>query len=158
MNYVKELERVEERLKAFYNGQNHNYKKHQWGMERARHMEYQLLADRLLKIVGDGLGIRSNPLNPLIIEVGLDMFSTKNGLSSLHSSFLSYIIPISYNSFWARSLKYFVVDINEYYTSKLDYLHPVAANGSLPWKVNNGSSTTSSGSAASSSANAATST
>ncbi|KAG0273505.1 hypothetical protein BGZ97_010692, partial [Linnemannia gamsii] len=39
-----------------------------------------------------------------------------------------------------------------------DYLHPVAADGSLPWKVNNGSSMTSSGSAAGSSTNAATST
>ncbi|KAF8936350.1 hypothetical protein BGZ47_009551, partial [Haplosporangium gracile] len=94
MNYVKELELVEERLKAFYNGHNHNYKKHQWDMVRARHMEYQLLADRLLKVVEGGLGIRSNPQDPVIIGVGLGKFGTSSGLSSLHSSFWSYFIPM----------------------------------------------------------------
>ncbi|KAF8927427.1 hypothetical protein BGZ47_002161, partial [Haplosporangium gracile] len=94
MNYVKELERIEERLKAFCNGQNHNYKRRQWDMERARHMEYQLLAGRLLKIVEGGLGIPSNPLNPVIIGVGLGKFGIQNGLSSLYSSFLSYLIPM----------------------------------------------------------------
>jgi hypothetical protein len=82
MNYVKELGQVEERLKAFYNGQDHNYTKHQWDMERAHHMEYQLIADRLLKIVGGGLEIRSNTLNPVIIGVGLGKFGTKSDLSS----------------------------------------------------------------------------
>ncbi|KAG0270763.1 hypothetical protein BGZ96_006190, partial [Linnemannia gamsii] len=80
MNYVKELERVEEQLKAFFNGQDHKYKKHQRDMRRG--------------IVGGGLGIRSNPLNPVIIGVGLGKFGSKSGLASLHSSFLSYFIPM----------------------------------------------------------------
>lgn len=88
-----------------YNGQDHNYKKHHWDMKQARHMEYQLIADRLLKFVGGGLGIRSNPLNPVIIGVGLGKFGTKSGLSPLHSSFLSYFIPIVSIVLWLFIIK-----------------------------------------------------
>ncbi|KAF9286133.1 hypothetical protein BGZ88_009223 [Linnemannia elongata] len=146
-------------------------------------MEFQLLADQLLKIIGGGLGVRYDPSKPAIIGIGLGQFSTRSGLSSLHSSFLMYFIQK------ARSLGYLVVGLNEYYTSKKcpacgsfvvqvdirrfycsncqvyhhrdilaaenmaniiqeylarqerpDYLHPVAEDGSLPWKARQSSS------------------
>jgi hypothetical protein len=90
--YADELERVKERLKAFYDGPDHKYKKHRWDMERARQAEYQLLADRLLRVVGGSIGERYDPNNPVLIGVGLGQFSTKSGLSSLHSTFLDFFI------------------------------------------------------------------
>ncbi|KAF8923515.1 hypothetical protein BGZ58_002852, partial [Dissophora ornata] len=177
IDYIKEVEQVEERLKAFYNGPDGKYKRNHWDMQRARHGEFQLIAHRLLGIVGGGLGILSDPSKPVIIGVGLGKFGTKSGLTSLHSTFLSYFVPL------ARSLGYLVVGLNEYYTSKKcpgcgqfvgqvdmrrfycsqcqvfhhrdvmaaenmanivqgyvldlqrpDYLHPIAPDGSMPWK------------------------
>jgi hypothetical protein len=55
-------------------------------------MEFQLIADQLLKIVGGGIGFRYDPSKPVLIGVGLGQFSTSSGLSSLHSSFLTYFI------------------------------------------------------------------
>ncbi|KAG9060844.1 hypothetical protein KI688_007913 [Linnemannia hyalina] len=81
-------------------------------MERARQYEYQLLADRLLGIVGGSIGRRYDPANPVLIGVGLGKFSIKSGLSSLDSTFLSFFVQK------ARSLGYLVVGLNEYYTSK----------------------------------------
>ncbi|KAF9382226.1 hypothetical protein CPB97_007274 [Podila verticillata] len=46
------------------------------------------------------------------MPVGLGQFSTKSGLSSLHSTFLKYFVQM------AHSLGYVVVGVNEYYTSK----------------------------------------
>ncbi|KAF8941202.1 subunit of tubulin prefoldin [Haplosporangium gracile] len=177
INYIKELERVEEQLKGFYNGPDAKYKRHKWDMQRALHGEFQLIAHRLLGIVGEGLRIRSVSSKPVIINVGLSKFGTKSGLTSLHSTFLSYFISL------ARSLGYIVLGLNEYYTSKKclacglfvaqvdlrrffcshcqvyhhrdimaaenmaniiqgylfdqqrpDHLHPVAPDGTMPWK------------------------
>ncbi|KAF8923505.1 hypothetical protein BGZ47_004724, partial [Haplosporangium gracile] len=75
INYTTELRRVEERLLEFYAGQDQLYKRHKWDMERARQYEYQLLADRLLGIVGESIGRRHNPANPVLIGVGLGKFS-----------------------------------------------------------------------------------
>jgi hypothetical protein len=94
INYVKELELVEDQLKAFYNGPDSKYKKNHWDMQRALHGELQLIAHRLFGIVGGGLRIRSDPSKPVIIGVGLGKFGTKSGLTSLHSTFLSYFIPL----------------------------------------------------------------
>ncbi|KAF9145125.1 hypothetical protein BG015_011995, partial [Linnemannia schmuckeri] len=202
INYIKKLERVEEQLKGFYNGPDAKYKRHQWDMQRALHGEFQLIAHRLLGIVGGGLGIRSDPSKPVIIGVGLGKFGTKSELTSLHSTFLSYFIPL------ARSLGYIVVGLNEYYTSKKcpacglfvaqvdlrrffcshcqvyhhrdimaagnmaniiqgylfnqqrpDYIHPIAPDGTMPWKQEPSSrSSTSSGTVGTSSANGPTST
>ncbi|KAK3830856.1 MAG: hypothetical protein JOS17DRAFT_150734 [Linnemannia elongata] len=51
INYVQELERVEERLQEFYAGPSNRYKRHHWDMQKARDYEYQVIADRLLGIV-----------------------------------------------------------------------------------------------------------
>ncbi|KAG0274828.1 hypothetical protein BGZ96_004069 [Linnemannia gamsii] len=112
INYSAELKRVEEKLLEFYGGRDNLYKRHKWDMERARQYEYQLLADRLLGVVGGSIGCRYDPANPVVIGVGLGKFSIKSGLSSLDSTFLSFFIQK------ARSLGYLVVGLNEYYTSK----------------------------------------
>ncbi|KAI9242850.1 MAG: hypothetical protein BYD32DRAFT_456457 [Podila humilis] len=74
-------------------------------MERAKHIEYQAIANNLLKSVGESLGERCK--NPVLIGVGLGKFGSSGRLKSLHSSFLSYFIPL------ARSLGYIVVGIEE---------------------------------------------
>ncbi|KAI7821005.1 hypothetical protein BC939DRAFT_456836, partial [Gamsiella multidivaricata] len=51
-NYVARLEQVEDQLMEFYNGNNNRSKKNTWDMERAKHIEYQAIANSLLKIVG----------------------------------------------------------------------------------------------------------
>ncbi|KAF9346559.1 hypothetical protein BGX26_001918 [Mortierella sp. AD094] len=58
------------------------------------------------------LGKKLNPTNPVLIGVGLGQFKSTGRLSSLHSTFLDYFIPL------AQSLGYIVVGLNEYYTSK----------------------------------------
>ncbi|KAG9070416.1 hypothetical protein KI688_009753 [Linnemannia hyalina] len=112
INYTAELRRVEERLLKFYAGLDQLYKRHKWDKERARQYEYQLLADRLLGIVGGSIGRRYDPVNPVLIGVGLGKFSIRSGLSSLDSTFLSFFVQK------ARSLGYLVVGLNGYYTSK----------------------------------------
>ncbi|KAF9344737.1 hypothetical protein BGX26_003974 [Mortierella sp. AD094] len=111
-NYIEKPEQVEDRLSDFYNGNNNRFKKHTWDMKRAKHIEYQAIANSLLKIVGGSIGERRKEGNPVLIGVGLGHFGSSSRLSSLHSSFLSYFVPL------ARSLGYIVVGLNEYYTSK----------------------------------------
>jgi hypothetical protein len=94
IDYVAELEKVEHRLLEFYSGCDQRYKRHHWDMQRAKHYEYQLLADRLLGIVGGSVGLLRDPLNTVWIGVGLAKYSTKSGLSALDSSFLSYFIKL----------------------------------------------------------------
>ncbi|GJJ77517.1 putative transposase [Entomortierella parvispora] len=110
--YVRKIKEVEERLSTFYNGRNRRFKRHTWDMKRAKHAEYQAIAERLLRIVGGTTGRHRDPNNHVIIGVGLGQFKSSSRLSSLHSSFLDYFIPL------ARSLGYLVVGINEYYTSQ----------------------------------------
>ncbi|KAF8929937.1 hypothetical protein BGZ47_000819 [Haplosporangium gracile] len=112
VDYVAELKEVEHRLLEFYGGRDQQYKRHKWDMERALHYEYQLIADRLLGIVGGSVGRPRDPSNAVLIGVGLSKFNTRSGLSSLDSSFLSFFVQK------ARSLGYIVVGLNEYYTSK----------------------------------------
>ncbi|KAG9063431.1 hypothetical protein KI688_004314 [Linnemannia hyalina] len=85
---------------------------HKWDMKRVRHYEYQLIADRLLGIVGGSVGRPRESSNPVLIGVGLAKFSTRSGLSSLDSNVLSYLIKL------VQSLEYLVVGLNEYYTRK----------------------------------------
>lgn len=92
INYVQELERVEECLQDFYAGPGNRYKRHKWDLQKAREYEYRLIADRLLGIVGGSLGKRYDPSNPVLIGVGLGKFSNKSGLSALNSIFLNYFI------------------------------------------------------------------
>ncbi|KAG0288492.1 hypothetical protein BGZ98_004250, partial [Dissophora globulifera] len=88
--YVKELQHVEDRLKTFYAGDDHGFQRRQWDHARARQMEYQAMAERLVGIVGGSLGrrVEDNPDDdPVLIGIGLGQFKS-NRLSSLHSSFL----------------------------------------------------------------------
>ncbi|KAG0057380.1 hypothetical protein BGZ83_010839 [Gryganskiella cystojenkinii] len=112
VNYVTKLEEVEERLSDFYNGNNDCFRKHTWDMKRAKHVEYQAIANSLLQIVGGSQGEHRKGDNPVLIGIGLGKFGSSSRLSSLHSSFLSYFVPL------ARSLGYLVVGLNEFYTSK----------------------------------------
>ncbi|KAI7821855.1 hypothetical protein BC939DRAFT_454689 [Gamsiella multidivaricata] len=112
-NYIEMLEQVEDRLLDFYNGNNNRFNKHTWDMKRAKHIEYQAIANSLLRIVGGSIGERCKDDNPVLIGVGLGQFGSSSRLSSLHSSFLSYFVPL------ARSLRYIVVGLNEFYTSGL---------------------------------------
>ncbi|KAG0355766.1 hypothetical protein BGX24_006552, partial [Mortierella sp. AD032] len=160
IDYVRELQQVEDRLKEFYAGDDHEFLKRSWDHTRARQMEYQATAERLLGIVGGSLGRRledNRSDDPILIGIGLGQFTSNSRLSSLHSSFLEYFIKT------ARSLGYIVVGINEYCTSKkmpsmyyhrdvmaaenmylvvrerLDnfqrpkHLQPIRADGSYPW-------------------------
>ncbi|KAI7821226.1 hypothetical protein BC939DRAFT_456197, partial [Gamsiella multidivaricata] len=101
-----------ERLLEFYAGSNNRFKKHGWDWDRAKQAEYQAIAASLLGIVGGSIGHPRDPANPVLIGVGLGQFKSTGRISSLHSTFLDYFIPL------ARSLGYIVVGLNEYYTSK----------------------------------------
>ncbi|KAI1288302.1 hypothetical protein EDD11_010015, partial [Mortierella claussenii] len=92
--YLKKLQEVEERLSKFYNGKNRLFKKHTWDMNKAKHTEYQIIAERLLRIVGGTTGRHRDPDNHVIIGVGLGQFKSSSRLSSLHSSFLDFFIPL----------------------------------------------------------------
>ena len=61
IKYIKELEMVEKRLLEFYSGSDYQYKRHVWDMERARFIEFQVIADRLFNIVGGSSGCRRDP-------------------------------------------------------------------------------------------------
>lgn len=63
-------------------------------MEHARFIEYQVITDQLFNIVGGSSGCQRDPLNHVLIAVGLGQFSTKSGLSSLHSTFLKYFVQM----------------------------------------------------------------
>lgn len=61
-------------------------------MKRVRQYEYEIIADRLFRIVGGSIGRVRDPENHVLIGVGLGKFSMKNGFSSLDSSLLSFFI------------------------------------------------------------------
>ena len=91
-SYVEELKKVEARLLDFYTGNNHLYERHKWDMERARHAEYQAIANRLLGIMGGSIGRIKDDSVPVLIAIGLGQFGSKGRLSSLHSTFLKFFI------------------------------------------------------------------
>ena len=95
IKYIKELEMVEKRLLEFYSGSDYQYKRHVCDMERARFIEFQVIADRLFNIVGGSSGCQRDPSNHVLIAVGLSQFSTRSGLSSLHLPFLKYFVQRS---------------------------------------------------------------
>ncbi|KAG0014587.1 hypothetical protein BGZ82_001717, partial [Podila clonocystis] len=108
--YVKDSKVVELELETFYN--SIVLKKHKWDAQRARDKEFELIAKRLLKMVGGNPGRKRDKKDKAIIGIGLGEFSPTSRLSSLHSAFSTYFMQM------ARSLDYIVVGVNEYYTSK----------------------------------------
>lgn len=94
INYIRELERVEDRLHEFYNGNGNRFKKHTLDMKNAKQAEYEAIANRLLGAVGGSIGRRRDEANPVVIGVGLGKFKSTGRLLSLHSTFLSYFIAL----------------------------------------------------------------
>ncbi|KAF9945326.1 hypothetical protein BGZ72_001469, partial [Mortierella alpina] len=94
VGYVTKLEEVEGRLLDFYAGENNRFLKHSWDMTRAKHKEYQAIANSLLGVVGGSIGEQRKSDNPVLIGVGLGDFSSAGRLSNLHTSFLSYFIRL----------------------------------------------------------------
>lgn len=87
-------DKIEERLSEFYNGNKSRYKKHGWDMERAKQVDYQAIATSPLGIVDGSISRRRDPANPVLIGVVLGQFKSTGSLTSLHSSFLAYFIPL----------------------------------------------------------------
>ena len=85
---------VGERLLEFYTGAKNRFKRHGWDQERAKQAEYQAIAASLLDIVGGNIGQKLDPANPVLIGVGLGQFKSTGRISSLHSTFLDYFIPL----------------------------------------------------------------
>ncbi|KAF9429471.1 hypothetical protein BGZ76_001241, partial [Entomortierella beljakovae] len=110
-NHAVDLEEAKERLDEFYNNKR-VVARHKWDAKKARDVEYKIIADRLLKMIGGSVGRKRGKRNKAVIGVGLGQFDASCRLSSLHESFSSYFVSR------ARSLGYVVVGVNEYYTSK----------------------------------------
>ncbi|KAF9125383.1 hypothetical protein BGW39_007435 [Mortierella sp. 14UC] len=161
VDYVKELELVETRLLEFYSGSEHRYNRHVWDMKRAKHMEFQLIADQLLKIVGGGIGLRYDPSKPVLIGarslgyvvVGLNEYYT----SKKCPGWGLFMSQVDIRRFYCGNCRaYHHRDvmaaenmaniIQEYLVrqERPDYLHPVAEDGSLPWKAKRDGSSSSS--------------
>ncbi|KAG0265267.1 hypothetical protein BG011_005138 [Mortierella polycephala] len=71
-------------------------------------------------MVGGATCRQRDEANKAVIGVGLEQFSAKTKLSSLHTSFQSYFVKKRRATllFDRRALGYIVVGFNEYYTSK----------------------------------------
>ncbi|CAO3565300.1 unnamed protein product [Mortierella alpina] len=92
INYVKELAKVDERLERFYNGNDMIYKRHKWDAKRAKDREFLEIANSLLKVVGGNIGELRKDGNKVVIATGLGQFTGTPGLTSVHSSFLTYFV------------------------------------------------------------------
>jgi len=100
IGYVDKLRQVEKGLQAFYDSPDLRYKRHQYDMQRAKHTEFQLLAERLLNIVGGSSGRLKDPQDAVLIGIGLGDFQGRSGLTSLHSTFLDYFIKLVRSNLW----------------------------------------------------------
>jgi len=89
-NYCEALSGVAARLSEFYDTK----KKFRWDLKRAYQAEFQAIATSLLGIVGGSLGRPRDPDNPVLIGIGLGKFKSRGRLTSLHSAFLKYFIPL----------------------------------------------------------------
>ncbi|KAF9574621.1 hypothetical protein EC968_006036 [Mortierella alpina] len=111
-SYITELEKVEEWLDRFYNGDGLRYKRHEWDARRAYEEEFAHITDRILQLVGGSIGAKRDPGNMVAFAIGLGDFASNGRLTSLHTSFKTYFVQK------VRSLGYIVLGANEYYTSK----------------------------------------
>ncbi|KAG9066448.1 hypothetical protein KI688_001674 [Linnemannia hyalina] len=151
VDYVAELKEVENRLLEFYGGRDQQYKRHKWDMERARHYEYQLIADRLLGIVGGSIGRPRDPSNAVLIGarslgyivVGQNEYYTSKkcphcGLFVAQVTLRRLFCPhchvyhhrdVMAAENMANIIQGYLID-----QERPEYLQPVASDGSLPWK------------------------
>lgn len=94
VEYFQELEQVQDRLDAFYNGNNFQYKRHSWDAKRARHEEFRTVANRLLNAVGGSIGRKRAENDKVVIGIGLGKFKSTSRLTSLHESFLGFFVSL----------------------------------------------------------------
>ncbi|KAG0287377.1 hypothetical protein BGZ98_004658 [Dissophora globulifera] len=87
-------EKYQEDLEKFYNGDNFQYKKHNWDARRAKQEEYSRVTIELLKAVGGSIWARRHGNNKVMIAIGLSKFQTKARLASLDGSFSKYFIQL----------------------------------------------------------------
>ncbi|KAK3845095.1 MAG: hypothetical protein J3R72DRAFT_49818 [Linnemannia gamsii] len=93
--YLAEVDKFQDQLDNFYNGNNDIYMKHEWDAKRARDQEFKVVANRLLGVVGGSIGCKRKDDNMVVIGIGLGDFSSKTRLTSLHGSFISYFVGTS---------------------------------------------------------------
>jgi len=90
--HARALGECGQQLDTFYNGSRQRYKRHKFDAQKARNEEFAHLTDQILRMVGGTIGERRDPENKVAIGIGLGQFQSSSGLSSLHSSFLSYFL------------------------------------------------------------------
>ncbi|GJJ76480.1 putative transposase [Entomortierella parvispora] len=108
--YMQEMEKVAEKLDAFYGSQK--YKKRHWDLKKAMEAEFAIMADRIMKSFGGSIGRRQRPDEKVLVAIGQGGSRYNKGLESMDSTFTAYLIRV------LRSLGYVVVLVNEYYTSQ----------------------------------------
>ncbi|GJJ75571.1 putative transposase [Entomortierella parvispora] len=108
--YMQEMEKVAEKLDAFYGSQK--YKKRHWDLKKAMEAEFAIMADRIMKSFGGSIGRRRRPDEKVLVAIGQGGSRYNKGLESMDSTFTAYLIRV------LRSLGYVVVLVNEYYTSQ----------------------------------------
>ncbi|KAF9287977.1 hypothetical protein BGZ68_000999 [Mortierella alpina] len=69
-------------------------------------------------MVGGSIGRRKDPEAKIVIGVGLGKFGPGSGLTSMDQAFASYFIRTPIDATQCRALRYLVVGLNEFYTSK----------------------------------------
>ena len=90
--HARALGECGQQLDTFYNGSEQRYKRHKFDAKKARDEEFARITDGILRMVGGSIGERRDPGNKVAIGVGLGQFQSSSGLSSLHSSFLTYFL------------------------------------------------------------------
>ncbi|CAO3567070.1 unnamed protein product [Mortierella alpina] len=91
-NFVEELQKVEQQLDDFYNGNNMRFKSHKWDATRASESEFKIITNRLLKLLGGSIGAQRKEDMKVVIAIGLGQFSSSARLSSMHGSFMSFFV------------------------------------------------------------------
>jgi uncharacterized membrane protein YsdA (DUF1294 family) len=91
VDYLQDLERVQERLNDFYNDDKMTFKRHRWDARRAREEEFRTIVNRLLSLVGGSIGAKHDPANLVVIGIRLGQFSSKTRLFSVHKSFMFFV-------------------------------------------------------------------
>ncbi|OAQ28175.1 hypothetical protein K457DRAFT_587467 [Linnemannia elongata AG-77] len=92
VDYVEEIQVVEDQLQEFYNGSNMRYQRHSFDASRAREEEFRTIADRLLSMIGGSVGAKRSEDDMVVIAIGLGQFASRSGLSSLHGTFFAFFV------------------------------------------------------------------